>query len=156
MIRQIKPGDVRRIADIWLREHVAHYSFVCEHLAVSPLEFWAGKLPEMIQTTLEADGYLFEVDGGVQGFMTMQPRNSCGYYIAELFVDSPWQGGGIVGGTLVRHAQSLGSYLAVSAYEKAPWAVRFYERHGFVKQSRQPRPEEGTNQHKFDLLWQKT
>ena len=81
----------------------------------------------------------------------MRPENSCGYYICELFVASPWQRKGI-GEALIKHAKSLGAYLGVSAYQKADWAVRFYEKHGFV--AGQPRVEEDTKQHKIDLLWQ--
>ena len=105
----------------------------------------------MIQMTLTADGYVSEVRDQIQGFTTMRPETSCGYYICELFVAPTWQRQGI-GQVLIKHAQSLGAYLQVSAYQRADWAVRFYEKHGFV--AREPRVEEGTQQHKIDLLWQ--
>ena len=65
------------------------YSFVCEHSGISPREFWSDKLPEMIQTTLEADGYVHQIQDQIQGFITMRPETSCGYYVYELFTDSP-------------------------------------------------------------------
>src|SRR5574341_863296 len=152
MIRQIKIIDIRQVADIWLKISIDKYSFVCEHIGISPREFWSGKLPEMIQTTLEADGYVYQVHDQIQGFLTMRPENLCGYYVYELFVDSAWQGNGIVGKALINHAKSLGTYIWTSAYQKADWAIRFYEKHGFVKKSEQPRIENTTNQNKLDQI----
>jgi GNAT superfamily N-acetyltransferase len=156
MIRQINIKDIRQVADIWLKISIDRYSFVCEHIGIDPREFWSNKLPEMIQTTLEVDGYVYQVNDQIQGFLTMRPEDSCGYYLCELFVDSPWQGKGIVGEALIDHAKSLGAYICTSAYQKADWAIRFYEKHGFVKKSEEHRIESTTNQYKFDLLWQKT
>lgn len=154
MIRQINVKDIRQVAGIWLKISLDDYSFVCEHSGISPREFWSDKLPEMIQTTLEADGYVYQIQDQIQGFITMRPETSCGYYVYELFIDSPWQGKGI-GETLINHAKSLGTYIRTSAYEKAARAIGFYEKHGFVKESETPRIESTTKQRKFDFLWKK-
>lgn len=154
MIRQIKTKDIRPISDIWLKISIEKYAFVCEQIGISPRDFWSEKLPEMIQMALEEDGYVYQVHDQIQGFLTIRPKNSCGFYVSELFVDSPWQGKGIVGETLINHAKSLGSHIETSAYQKADWAVRFYEKHGFVKKTVEARSEKGTNQNKFDLIWQ--
>ena len=90
MIRQIKVRDIRQVSDIWLRVSIDRYSFVCEHIGIDPREFWSGKLPEMIGKTLEVDGYVYQINDQIQGFLTMGPKDPCGFYLYELFVDSPW------------------------------------------------------------------
>jgi putative acetyltransferase len=155
MIRQIQLTDIRRVGEIWLKVSIDIHSFIGEHIGVSPLEFWSGKLPEMLQTTLGADGYVYAVDGQIMGFLTITPKNSCGYYMYELFVDSPFQGKGIVGPALVNFAKSLGTYLKTNVYQKNERAIRFYLKHGFSKLSEEPYLEQETQQLKFWMIWWK-
>jgi ribosomal protein S18 acetylase RimI-like enzyme len=152
MIRQINKKDIVRIAEIWLKNSINKYSFVCENIDISPLEFWSYKLPAMIQTTLEADSYVYEISNQILGFLTMRPEDSRGYYIYELFVDEQVQGKG-VGTALVKHAKSLGTYIKVSVYERANRAIQFYIKNDFVKERIKPRKEIETQQNKFDMIW---
>lgn len=155
MIRQIKRKDIGRVGDIWLKVSIDTHSFIGENIGVSPLEFWSGKLPGMIQTTLGADGYVYEVDNQIMGFLTMCPKNSCGFYMYELFVDSLFQGKGIVGPALINFAKGLGSFITTSVYKKNEQAIRFYLKHGFSMLSEKPYLEEETQQLKFRLIWWK-
>jgi len=155
VIRKIQQKDIRQIGEIWLKVSIDTHSFIGENIGVSPLEFWSSKLPEMIQTTLSADGDIYEVDSRIMGFITMLPRNSCGYYIYELFVDSPFQGKGIVGKALINFAKGLCSYITTSVYQKNKRAIDFYLKHGFSMLSEKPYLEEETKQFKFHMLWWK-
>lgn len=155
MIRQIQKKDIRRIGEIWLKVSIDTHSFIGENIDISPLEFWSIKLPGMIQTTLRADGYVYEVDRQIMGFLTMSPRNSCGYYMYELFVDSPFQGKGIVGAALIEFAKGLGKYITTSVYKNNERAIRFYLKHNFSMLSQEPYLEEETQQLKFRMIWWK-
>ncbi len=155
MIRQIKRKDIRRIGEIWLKVSIDTHSFIGENIGVSPLEFWSSKIPEMIQTTLGADGYVYEVDRKILGFITMSPQNSCGYYMYELFVDPLFQGKGIVGAALIDFAKGLGRYITTSVYQKNERAINFYLKHNFSMLSQEPYLEEETKQFKFRMMWWK-
>jgi len=155
MIRQIQTKDISRVGDIWLKVSIDTHSFIGENIGVSPLEFWSEKLPEMIQTTLRADGYVYEVDSQTMGLLTMSPKNSCGYELHELFVDSPFQGKGIVGPALINFAKGLGTYITTSVYQKNERGISFYLKHDFSKLSEKPYLEKETQQFKFRMIWWK-
>ncbi len=105
--------------------------------------------------TIWVDGYVYEVDSQIMGFLTMSPKNSCGYYLYELFVDFPFQGKGIVGPALINFAKGLGTYIKTSVYQKNERAVSFYLKHGFSKLSEVPYSEPDTQQKKYRMIWWK-
>jgi hypothetical protein len=72
-IRPMQYPDLSRVADIWLQECIREYAFVCEHTGQTPEQFWGSRLAGMIKSTLAADGYVFESEGQIAGFMTFTP-----------------------------------------------------------------------------------
>lgn len=136
------------MGDIWLRVSTAEYAFVCEHTDLTPQEFWSSRLPQMLMDTRAADGYVCEADGQIAGFVTLDPANE---YMYELFVDSPFQGKGLVGPVLINLAKNLRPHIWTHVYLQKVRAVRFYERHGFFFCDTHDEPE--TKQVKLKMEW---
>jgi putative acetyltransferase len=147
-IRPMQYADLSRVADIWLQECIREYAFVCEHTGQPPEQFWGSRLAGMIKSTLAADGYVFETEGQIAGFMTFTPARGC---IRDLFVDLPFRNKGI-GSALVGVAKSLRPHILVSTYQKKVDAIRFYERQGLRITEVRP-PDEETRQIKVRMEW---
>lgn len=149
MIRQLQHKDLSTVGDIWLRMSVVHHAFVCDGRQLAPDDFWSSKLPQMTLDTLSLDGYVFEEDRRIKGFMTFRPEDG---YISELFVDSSFQDKGI-GTALINVAKSLQqSRIWATVYEKNKVAVKFYEKQGFWRVG-DPYRERGTSQMKLKMEW---
>ena len=93
--------------------------------------------PYMPMSELEAEiaaGVEFwglEEDGELVGVMGIQPVEDV-ELIRHAYVAPAWQGRG-VGGALMAHLEARGSrQLLVGTWAAASWAIRFYERHGYV------------------------
>jgi len=147
LIRQMRNGDIHKVQDIWLTVSIREYAFVAEHLRQDPAEYWRSRLERMTDDTRLADGYVYESDGRVVGFMTLNPAKQ---YILELFVDSASQGKG-AGTALIKVAKSLHPYLYTHVYREKVPALRFYERQGFLCYG--THPEESTDQIKLVMKW---
>ena len=146
MIRQMKKNDkkeLERVCDIWLNESYKVHNFIDDYK-----NFWLKKKGNFILETIGADGYVWEEDGIIKGFMTIKDN-----YIYELFIDSVWQSKGI-GKSLINLAKSLKKEsLETDVYEKNAKAIDFYEKREFVKSL--SRIEEETGQSKFRMKWNK-
>jgi ribosomal protein S18 acetylase RimI-like enzyme len=150
-IRQMQSKDLGRVMDIWLQVSIQQYAFVSANVGQTPEAFWNSRLPHMIVDTLALDGYVFETNGQVLAFMTFDPAKG---YIAELFVDLPFQDKGI-GHALIDLAKSLRSlqpHLYAHVYEKKDDVAQFYERQGF-RRSDDTHTEPGTGQTKLTMDW---
>jgi GNAT superfamily N-acetyltransferase len=74
----------------------------------------------------------YEVDGALLGLMGIQPVRADVTLIRHAYVSPAAQGRG-VGGALLSGLVARGSgQLLVGTWAAATWALRFYERHGFV------------------------
>ena len=72
-----------------------------------------------------------EEDGELVGVMGIQPVEDV-ELIRHAYVAPAWQGRG-VGGALMAHLEArVSRQLLVGTWATAAWAIRFYERHGFV------------------------
>jgi putative acetyltransferase len=147
-IRQMQDADLSRVEDIWLRVSIVDYAFVRDDRHNTPEEFWRSRLPEMKQAMREADGYVYEAGGQVEGFITLRPSDG---YIYELFVDFPFQGQHIIGPAFIKLAKSLVPYIYADVYLNRVKAVRFYERQGFL--TKEVREEKATDQLKLTMEW---
>jgi ribosomal protein S18 acetylase RimI-like enzyme len=147
-IRQMQYADLGRVADIWLQECIREYAFVCEHTGQTPEQFWSCRLVGMIRSTVASDGYVFETEGQIAGFMTFSPARG---RIRDLFVDLPFRNQGI-GSALIGVAKSLRPHILVSTYQKKVAAIRLYERQGFRITEIRP-PDEETRQIKVRMEW---
>ena len=111
---------------------------------VIPADRWHE--PYMDRRELDAEvaaGVVFwgyEADGELVGVMAIQPVGDVDL-IRHAYVRPGRQGGGI-GGALLSHLQTgARRRLLVGTWADATWAIRFYERHGFVLVSPQRKTE---------------
>ncbi len=127
MIRMCQPGDRDRIYFI-INEAARAYEGVipadCYHqpyMTMDALE------PEMKQMTF----FGWEAKGELVGIMGFQPVKNV-TLIRHAYVLSQWQQQGI-GSKLLGHLKGLvtTSRLLVGTWADVPWAITFYQKHGF-------------------------
>lgn len=137
-IRRAQAGDASRIAEVLIFTKRVNYRHIFQNDQVSfgemqvlPLAREYLEKPELLENIWVYD------DGFVKGMVHVEGRE-----IAELYVDSFFQSGGIGGALMEFAVQRLGAR-ELSVLEKNPNAIKFYERHGF-RLTGERRPEEGT------------
>jgi len=121
-IREMRPGDIEQVGEIWLTASIEAHDFV-------PEAFWRGDLENMTTEILPSPktrGFVFESDGRLDGFVAMG-----GSHVGALFVRPDEQGRG-VGAALLDHVKQLHAELDLTAYQQNVRATRFYEREGFT------------------------
>jgi len=145
MIRQMQKNrqELKRVCEIWLKESFFAHNFVSDN----PQQFWRSKKGDFLLETIDADGYVWEEDGVIKGFMTM--KND---HILELFVDSVYQNKGI-GTALMNLAKKTNNSLKTNVYEKNQQGIQFYEKESFTKI--EPYIEDFSGQAKFKMIWKK-
>ena len=94
----------------------------------------------------EAELYVWEDEGGVQGFVGLD-----GDYIAGIFVRDGARSRGI-GKTLLDLAKSLRSSLTLNVYQRNSRAVSFYLREGFSLRSESV--DENTGETEYLMGWE--
>ena len=126
-IREGRPGDWRRLLEIWEASVRATHSFLSE-------QDIAGLLPEVRDAALPALELwvLCDDDGELLGFMGLDGTKLEALFIAP---SSSRRGGGRM---LVEHARRLKGPLTVDVNEQNPAALRFYEAMGFAVRGRSP------------------
>lgn len=130
-IRAGTPADVPHALAIWRDAVDATHGFLSAEDRVEIDRLVAEDfLPQ-------AELWLAEVDGAVQGFLVMD-----GDMIDALFVDPAVHGRGI-GTALLDHALTLAPHALVDASEQASNAVPFYEARGFVRVGRSETDPQG-------------
>lgn len=130
-LRRIAPHDFDQVL------HIIN-SAAEAYRGVIPADRWHD--PYMSAAELEsemADGVRFSgsiVDQHLIGVMGVQNRGNVDL-IRHAYVLPEYQGGGI-GSRLLRHLCDTGSRpILIGTWQAADWAIRFYERHGFVRLS---------------------
>ena len=73
-VRPFAPADLERVMEIWLAANLQAHGFV-------PAEYWTGNAPQVRQQLPQAELYVYETGGVVQGFAGLQ-----GDYLAGIFV----------------------------------------------------------------------
>ena len=145
MIRTLQPDkDLNRVADeIWLKESIREFNFISS-------QFWREQLPKMKQDTIDSEGYVYEEDGIIKGFITIKSKE---HYILELFVNYVFQKNGI-GTALLNFAKEQHPFLILSVYKKNRRVIRWYKNRDFFKVSK-PYKEIKTGLKKFVMEWKK-
>ena len=118
MIRLFEFRDLDRIMEIWLEGNLKAHPFIKE-------EYWRQNYETVRSVLPNAEVYVFEEDGEVQGFIGMDAEN-----IAGLFVAEGRRGQGI-GHQLILEVKRK-KRLSLHVYEKNEKALRFYQREHFA------------------------
>lgn len=118
MIRQLQKPDLRRVMEIWLNGNMEAHSFI-------PREYWEANFAMVQEQILQAEVWVCEENGEIQGFIGL-----AGGWIAGIFVDEKYRSQGL-GKQLLEHAKAKHDSLSLSVYKKNPRAMAFYLREGF-------------------------
>ena len=133
MIRLFEFRDLDRIMEIWLEGNLTAHPFIKE-------EYWKQNYETVRSMLPNAEVYVFEEDGEVQGFIGMDAE-----YIAGLFVAEGHRGQGI-GHQLISEAKRK-KRLSLHVYEKNIGAVAFYRAEGFRVENRMAEKETGEQEY---------
>ncbi|MDE7226527.1 MAG: hypothetical protein K2N49_06705 [Ruminococcus sp.] len=79
MIRIFNNNDINRVMTIWLKSNTDSHSFI------SP-DYWKEKYAEVMLMIPQAEVYIYESDGVIEGFIGLDNN-----YIAGIFVDKPYR-----------------------------------------------------------------
>ena len=109
--------DSQRAMQLWLNGNLQAHDFI-------PAKFWESNAPSVYEQLLQANGYVYEADGEILGFVGMQ-----GNYLAGIFVDAKSRSLGI-GKKLLNHIKSRYSTFFLHVYQANRRAVAFYQREG--------------------------
>ena len=138
MIRALQAEDIGPVAEIWLNTNRSAHSF-------SPSQYWEGHLPAVQEALAQAEVYVYEEEGAVQGFVGLN-----GNYIEGIFVRQEAQSQGI-GKGLLDFVKARKDRLELSVYQKNSRAAAFYQREQFVIQ-REGR-DEPTGELEYQMVW---
>lgn len=118
MIRQFQQKDIERIMQIWLAGNIEAHDFV-------PKDYWVSNYSMVKEQILQANIYVYETSGEVQGFVGMVDD-----YIAGIFVEKEYRSAGI-GQKLLDYSKKKHASLMLEVYAKNKRAIEFYLREGF-------------------------
>ena len=138
MIRKFEACDIGQLMRIWLDGNREAHDFI-------PREYWETHASAVREQILQAEVYVYETDGDVQGFVGMQ-----GDYLAGIFVEEQSQGIGI-GKQLLNYVKEIHPALSLNVYQRNKRAVRFYQREGFSIISKDV--DEDTGEADFTMSW---
>lgn len=139
-VRPAVPEDLPRVLDIWYEANCQTHSWI-------PQAYWQEKRPLVKALLPQAQLFVWEEAGQVEGFLGLQED-----YLAGVFVRPGQQGRGI-GRCLLRQAMAVRDHLTLDVYEQNPRARAFYLRLGFVPAGRSL--DEETGQWQETLGWRK-
>lgn len=140
MIRKLQKSDIDRAAEIWLNTNLKAHDFISE-------QYWRGNFDIVKEMFPQAEVYVYESDGKMQGFIGLD-----GEYIEGIFVSDEMQSRGI-GKALLDYAESRKSELRLNVYRKNIRAIRFYQREGFSVRSEGL--DEAVGEKDFLMIWKK-
>ena len=139
MIRPFQKQDLNACMQIWLDSNVAAHHFIAKEYWLQNYETVAGLLPE-------AELYMYEENGMLEGFIGLT-----GSYIAGIFVRENARSKGL-GKQLTDYAKGIKPSLSLHVYTRNTRAVSFYQREGFVIQDETI--DENTGEKEFVMNWQ--
>lgn len=139
MIREFRISDIGQVMKLWLAGNEDAHPFV-------PKEYWHFHHNEVQEAIGEANVFVWETDGEIQGFIGIIDD-----YIAGIFVDKSCRSQGI-GTQLLNYVKSRYAKLTLEVYQKNTRAVSFYLRENFSVQSEAV--DEDTGEKEYIMMWQ--
>ena len=105
MIRKFQKEDTGQVMRIWLNGNKDAHPFI-------PKEYWEANYSMVEEQILQAEVFVYEADGEIQGFIGI-----VGGYIAGIFVDRAYRSLG-AGRELLNCAKQLYDSLSLGVYQK--------------------------------------
>lgn len=139
MIRKLTGADIDETATIWLETNRKAHDFIST-------EYWQSNFDMVKEMLLQAELYVYESEGSIQGFIGLNDE-----YIAGLFVSEQAQSHGI-GKCLLNFMKDQKRKLSLSVYQKNIRAIHFYQREGFVIQCE--KIDEHTDEKEYVMTWE--
>lgn len=131
------------LSDIWFRASMQAHPFIGEATLREQQPLMEDVYLPMATTSVAVK------DGRIAGFASLLKD-----HIAALFVDPTAQGQGI-GRELLDHASQEREQLSLEVYLHNPKAVEFYERYGFVIESRREVDDQGQPFPNARMIWRR-
>lgn len=118
MVRKFTATDLDAVMLIWKETNRTAHSFIAP-------AYWESHFQEVKEQLPQAEVYVFEEGGEVQGFIGLAEN-----LIAGIFVREKAQGRGI-GRQLLNQAKAVRNELFLQVYSKNSAAAEFYRKQGF-------------------------
>lgn len=138
MIRKMNGADIPVVMEIWLETNIKAHDFILS-------EYWKKNYAAVGQMMQDAEIYVCEKHGEIQGFVGLADN-----YVAGIFVKEKYQSEGI-GKALLDYVKEGKEELVLHVYEKNERAIKFYLREGFVKVKEQI--EEENQEWEYEMRW---
>ena len=138
MIRIVQKADITKVADIWLDTNIKAHNFISA-------QYWESNYEMVKEMLLQAEVYVCESNGGIQGFIGLN-----GDYIEGIFVCDRFQSQGI-GKLLLDFVKESRTQLSLNVYQKNGGAIHFYQREGFEIQ--REGLDEATGEKDYVMTW---
>lgn len=139
MIRQLQKADIAQVMYLWLSGNEDAHAFISR-------EYWRSHYAQVQEQILEAEVFVYETNGKIQGFIGMENG-----YIAGIFVDGNCRSCGI-GRELLEVAKRMHSALTLDVYQRNTRAVSFYLREGFSISSEEL--DEAVGEVEYTMRWE--
>lgn len=147
-IRPMRTEDIKQAGEIWKEAYpIAKPSVSQEFLLSRHDEMIKKDLPNAVKSS---NGYVYEVDGQVVGFLTFLPTRKS--YIDNMYVKKHYRGRKIVGPALLKFAQNLQDFLTTDVHQENIKGINFYEKGGFDKLCKRTSHE---GDKKFRMEWKR-
>jgi len=143
MIRKFEIKDTAAVMQVWVETIVEAHDFVNKN-------YWHEAIENMRSNyILNSESYVYTMDGGVVGFISIIEENTIG----AIFVEMPFQNKGI-GVQLLNCVKEKHDKLFISVYEKNKNAQDFLARQGFKFEYRQF--DQNTQETELLFVWEKS
>lgn len=139
MVREFKISDTEQVMKLWLTGNEDAHPFV-------PKEYWQLHYREVQEALLQANVFVYDTEGKIQGFIGMTNE-----YIAGIFVDKNFRSHGI-GTQLLNYVKQRYEKLSLEVYKKNTRAVAFYLKENFSILSESV--DEDTGEKVYIMMWQ--
>lgn len=138
MIRKFQNIDIEQVMKIWLCGNEDAHSFI-------PKDYWKSNYSMVQEQLLQAEVYVYEAEGTVQGFIGIQEN-----YLAGIFVKKEVRSTGI-GKQLLDYVKAIHPTLTLNVYQRNRRALEFYKREGFFITLEDIEPDTGETD--YTMYW---